>query len=90
MPFPSRLASYQATGLVAFGSIFLFISILWQHIASAAAASMISSLTYGTAEGRVGPAAMALGWTAVLCQFVAFAGIVLLILSIKVLADFVE
>jgi len=46
--------------------------------------------SYGTAEGRVGAAAMALGWTAVLCQFLAFAGIVLLILSIKVLADFVE
>jgi hypothetical protein len=86
-PFPSKLASYLATALVAFASIFLFVSMLWQHIASAAAASMVGSLTYGMAEGRVGPAAMALGWTAAFCQFVAFGGIVIMVLSMKVLTE---
>ena len=86
-PFPSKLASHLGAALTVFGSIFLFVSMLWQHVSSAAAASMVGSLTYGTVEGRVGPAAMALGWTAVFCQFVVFAGIMVMILSIKVLAE---
>jgi hypothetical protein len=87
MPFPSKSGSYFATALIAFGSIFLFVSMLWQHIASAVAASMVGNLTYGIAEGRVGPAAIALGWTAVFFQFVAFAGIIFNILSIKVMRE---
>jgi hypothetical protein len=84
-PFPSKPASHLATALIALASIFLFMSILWQHIASAAAASMVGSLTYGTAGGSVGTAATALGWTAVFCKFVALAGMVSMVLSIKVL-----
>ena len=76
MPFPSKSKSYFAATLIAFGSMLLFVSVLWQHIASATAASMVSSLSYGTIEGKVGPAAIALGWTAVLLYFVAFAGII--------------
>ena len=83
--FPSKTVSYLAIASVALASIFLFVSILWQHIASAAAASMVRSLTYGAAEGSVGAAGIALGWTAVVCQIIVGLGIMLMILSIKIL-----
>ena len=86
-PLPSKIASYLATSLVALASIFLFVSMLWQHIASAVAASMVRSLSYGTAAGSAGAAAIALGWTAVFCLFIGLAGIVLMILSVKVLVE---
>ena len=83
LPFPSKSKSYFAATLIAFGSMLLFVSVLWQHIVSATAASMVSSLSYGTIEGKVGPAATALSWTAVLLHFVAFAGIITKLLTIS-------
>ena len=86
-PFPSRGSSFLTTLLVAIASGFMFVSMLWQHIASAAAVSMVSTLTYGSVEGHVGAAATTLGWVAVLLQLVSCAGLIIMILSISALSE---
>lgn len=85
-PFPSRPVSQTALGIIAVSSIFMFVSVFWQHIASSAGATMAESLSYGTVNGHVGPAAMVLGWVGVLLSFVVTVGLLVMILSIRVLA----
>ncbi|TVY27973.1 hypothetical protein LHYA1_G003510 [Lachnellula hyalina] len=101
-PFPSRPVSQLALGLITLASLFAFVSSLWQHIvlvsqvgiqpifqhiATSAAASMIRSLSYGTVRGHVGPAAMALGWVGVFFSIVVTIGLLIMVLSIRVLAE---
>ncbi|TVY55454.1 hypothetical protein LCER1_G003618, partial [Lachnellula cervina] len=86
-PFPSRPVSQLALGIITLASLFAFVSLLWQHVATSAAASMIRSLSYGTVRGHVGPAAMALGWVGVFFSIVVTIGLLVMILSIKALAE---
>lgn len=86
-PFPSRPVSQLALAIIVVASLFAFISILWQHIATSAAASMIRSLSYGTVKGQVGPTAVALGWVGVVLSLVSAIGLLVMILSIRVLAE---
>jgi hypothetical protein len=48
---------------------------------------MAQSLSYGTVKGHVGPAAMVLGWVGVLLSFVVMVGLLIMILSIRVLNE---
>ncbi|KAL2063544.1 hypothetical protein VTL71DRAFT_5349 [Oculimacula yallundae] len=89
-PFPSKKISYSATALIGLASIFMFVSILWQHIVSATAAVMVDDLTYGAAKGSVGSAAMAIGWTAVSCLLLTFVATLIMVWSIKVLSELVD
>ncbi|TVY82200.1 hypothetical protein LSUE1_G007803, partial [Lachnellula suecica] len=89
-PFPSRPVSQVALSIIALASLFAFVSILWQHIATSAAASMVRSLSYGTVSGQVGSAAMALGWVGVFLSIVVTIGLLVMILSIRVLSETFE
>lgn len=86
-PFPSRPISYAALGIISISSIFMFVSVFWQHIGSSAGATMAEALSYGTVNGHVGPAAMTLGWIGVLFSFIVAIGLLVMILSIRVLAN---
>ena len=86
-PFPSRPVSQIALVIIAVASVLMFTSLLWQHVASAAVATMVQSLSYGTVKGHVGPAAMILGWTTVLLFLVVMVGLLIMILSIRVLSE---
>lgn len=58
-------------------SLLALVSMLWQHIASVAAATIAQDMAYGTLQSHIGLSAMAVGW----------AGVALLILvSIELLA----
>lgn len=86
-PFPSRPVSQIALALIAISSVFMFVSVFWQHIASSAGATLAQNLSYGTVKAHVGPAAMILGWIGVLLSLVVTVGLLIMILSIRVLAE---
>lgn len=60
------------------------IAALWQHLSSAATAAMADALTYGAVSGEVGAAAMALGWVSTAVLFLVLIGLLVMILSMRV------
>jgi hypothetical protein len=89
-PFPSRPISQICLMVVSLSAIFMFVSAFWQHIAAAGTANLAQSLSYGQVRGRIGPAAMALGWTAFGLTMVAVIGLLVMILSIRVLSRLID
>jgi hypothetical protein len=89
-PHPTRVVPNIALGALAVASIFMVVSILWQHVSSAAAASMGRSLAYGTVESHVGSAAMALGWSGVSLILLATVGLIVSMLTIRILQNVLD
>ncbi|KAJ5504914.1 hypothetical protein N7463_007788 [Penicillium fimorum] len=89
-PFPSRsLSQICLLGFISSGA-FCLISVLWQHINSSAAATMTETLTYGAVSAHVGGAAMALGWISVGLIGVVGMGLLVMILSIRLIRRLVD
>ncbi|KAK5118783.1 hypothetical protein LTR85_007989 [Meristemomyces frigidus] len=84
-PFPSRPVSHLCMFLLGMASLFFLTGAMWQHVAAASAASMVSTTTQGYLSGHIGPAAMALAWTSFLLVAIAFAGLTAMVLSIAIL-----
>jgi hypothetical protein len=84
-PFPSRPVSMWALGFFSFALLLSFVTVLWQHLASAAAYTLAKTLTYDTIDAGVGAGAMALGWVGVGCSGVVTMGMLIMILSIRLL-----
>ncbi|KAK4122889.1 hypothetical protein N657DRAFT_483905 [Parathielavia appendiculata] len=84
-PFPSRRVSQSALILVLVASIFALVAALWQHLSSAATSTMAGTVMYGTVSGQVGAGAMALGWVGTALLIVVAVGLLLKILSMRVL-----
>lgn len=59
---PSRAVSQVALAIVFVASIFVLVSVLWQHTASVAAATIAETLGNGSVETGVGVTGMILGW----------------------------
>lgn len=74
-----------ALGLYSLSFLLSFITVLWQHLGSAATYTLVKTLTYDTIDASVGASAMALGWVGVGCSGVTALGLLILILSIRVL-----
>lgn len=89
-PFPSRKVSQAALGSLTVGFAFGIISALWQHISAAAAASMAEKMSYGQINGHVGPAAMAFGWIGVGLITLVALGLLVMILSIKLIQQLID
>ncbi|KAI1142191.1 Ca2+ regulator and membrane fusion protein Fig1-domain-containing protein [Hypoxylon sp. FL0543] len=85
-PFPSRPVSNAALALSSLASVLSFVSVFWQHIASACALTLFESLTYGTVQVHVGAAAMICGWFGFGIVCITSLGLVIMILSIRVLS----
>jgi Ca2+ regulator and membrane fusion protein Fig1 len=86
-PFPSRPVSQISLSFVAISSILSFISLLWQHVASAVAATATENLSYGSVKSHVGASAMVLGWVGVALIMVVTIGLLAMVLSIRLLAE---
>jgi Ca2+ regulator and membrane fusion protein Fig1 len=84
-PFPSRPVSWVVAVTLALASFLQFVSILWQHISSSAAAVTGQSLSYGTIKGHVGAVAMVLGWGGVFLNILVTVMVLIMILSIATL-----
>jgi hypothetical protein len=85
--FPSRTVSQWAWAAAVLASLCAFVSAFWQHITCATGAAMVRSLSYGSVRTVVGPAAMILAWGSVFLVIVVAIGLLLMILSIRVLAE---
>ena len=70
-------------------TILLYVGIMWQQVGIAAAAVAMKGFRYGLVETGTGTAATVLGWISVGLACVAAMGIIVQMLSIKVLAALV-
>lgn len=66
-------------------AVFFLVSALWQHVAAATCASLVGTVTDGRLQGSVGGVSAALAWLAFALAMVVFGGLLVLILSIRIL-----
>ncbi|TGO35902.1 hypothetical protein BHYA_0142g00180 [Botrytis hyacinthi] len=86
-PFPSRFVSQIALAIIFIASIFVLVSVLWQHTASVAASIIAQDLGNGSVKSGVGSTAMVLGWFSFALLIVVTIGLLVMILSIRVLSE---
>ena len=84
-PFPSRPVSQVALALIFIASIFVLVSVLWQHTASVAASTVAQDLGNGSVRSGVGTSAMVLGWFGFVLLIIVTIGLLVMILSIVML-----
>ncbi|KAI9723689.1 MAG: hypothetical protein M1812_000989 [Candelaria pacifica] len=89
-PFPSRPVSQVALALIFVASIFVLVSVLWQHTASVAAATIAQDLGNGSVKSGVGTTAMILGWFGFALLIIVTIGLLVMILSIHLLAKLTD
>jgi hypothetical protein len=88
-PFPSRAVSQVALAIIFIASIFVLVSVLWQHTASVAASTIAQDLGNGSVKSGVGTTAMVLGWFGFALLIIVTIGLLVMILSISVLQEVV-
>jgi multisubunit Na+/H+ antiporter MnhB subunit len=86
-PFPSRPVSQAALALIFISSVFILVSVLWQHTASVAASTIAQDLGNGSVKSGVGTSAMILGWFGFVFLVVVTIGLLVMILSISKLME---
>jgi hypothetical protein len=86
-PFPSRPVSQIALAIIFIASIFVLVSVLWQHTASVAASIIAQDLGNGSVLSGVGTSAMVLGWFSFALLIIVTIGLLVMILSIRVLSE---
>ncbi|KAI1909115.1 hypothetical protein LOZ58_004240 [Ophidiomyces ophidiicola] len=89
-PFPSRAVSQVALALVFIASVFVLVSVLWQHTASVAASTVAQDMGNGSVKSGVGTSAMVLGWFGFVLMVVVTVGLLAMILSISLLAKLAD
>lgn len=71
--------------LIFIASIFVLVSVLWQHTASVAASQITKDFGNGSVKSGVGVTAMVLGWFGFGLLVVVTIGLLVMILSIHLL-----
>lgn len=89
-PFPSRAVSQVALATIFIASVFVLVSVLWQHTASVAASTIAQDLGNGSVKSGVGTTAMVLGWFAFGLLTIVTVGLLVLILSIRLFAELAD
>jgi len=89
-PFPSRPVSQIALALIFVASVFVLVSVLWQHTASVAASTIAQDLGNGSVKSGIGTTAMVLGWFGFALLIVVTIGLLVMILSISLLAQLTD
>ena len=89
-PFPSRPVSQIALALIFVASVFVLVSVLWQHTASVGASTIAQDLGNGSVRSGVGTAAMILGWFGFALLIIVTIGLLVMILSIRILAELTD
>jgi hypothetical protein len=84
-PFPSRPVSQVSLALIFVASIFVLVSVLWQHTASVSAAQIAQDFGNGSVKSGVGTSAMVLGWFGFALLIIVTIGLLVMILSIHLL-----
>ena len=89
-PFPSRPVSQAALALIFISAVFTLVSVLWQHTASVAASTIAQDLGNGSVKSGVGTSAIVLGWFGFALLIVVTIGLLVMILSIRLLDELVD
>lgn len=89
-PFPSRPVSQAALALIFVSSVFVLVSVLWQHTASVAASTIAQDMGNGSVKSGIGSSAMVLGWFAFGLMVVVTIGLLVMILSISLLRQLTD
>ena len=84
-PFPSRPVPQAALALIFVSSVFVLVSVLWQHTASVAASTICQDMGNGSVKSGVGTSAMVLGWFGFVLLVVVTIGLLVMILSISLI-----
>ncbi|KAF5136806.1 hypothetical protein MHUMG1_03299 [Metarhizium humberi] len=84
-PFPSRAVSQVALAIIFIASIFVLVSVLWQHTASVAASVIAQDFGNGSVKSGVGTSAMVMGWFSFTLLIIVTIGLLVMILSMRVL-----
>lgn len=77
----------MALAIIFIASIFVLVSVLWQHTASVAASIIAQDLGNGSVKSGVGTTAMVLGWFGFALLIIVTIGLLVMILSIRVLSE---
>lgn len=75
----------MALALIFVASVFVLVSVLWQHTASVAASTIAQDMGNGSVKSGVGTSAMILGWFGFGLLVVVTIGLLVMILSISLL-----
>jgi hypothetical protein len=86
-PFPSRPVSQIALAIIFIASIFVLVSVLWQYAASVAASIIAQDFGNGSVLSGVGTSAIVMGWFSFTLLIIVTIGLLVMILSIRVLAS---
>lgn len=86
-PFPSRPVSQVALAIIFISAIFVLVSVLWQHTASVAASVIAEDFANGSVKSGVGTSAMVMGWFSFTLLIIVTIGLLVMILSIRVLKE---
>lgn len=89
-PFPSRPVRQIALAIIFIASIFVLVSVLWQHAGSVAASIIAQDLGNGSVTSGVGTSAIVMGWFSSTLLIVTTIGLLITILSIRVLAQIIK
>lgn len=89
-PFPSRPVSQAALATIFIASVFVLVSVMWQHTAAVAASTIAQDLGNGVVRSGVGTAAMVLGWFGFGLLVIVTLGLLVMILSIQLLDRLTE
>ncbi|GKZ23101.1 hypothetical protein AbraIFM66951_000007 [Aspergillus brasiliensis] len=89
-PIPSRPVSQAALALTFVSSVFVLVSVLWQHTASVAASTIVQDLGNGSVKSGVGTSAMVLGWFGFGLLVVVTIGLLVMILSVKLIQQLTD
>jgi len=89
-PFPSRAVSQVALALIFIASVFILVSVLWQHTASVAASTIAQDMGNGSVKSGVGSSAMVLGWFGFGLMVVTTIGLLVMILSIRLIRQLTD
>ena len=84
-PFPSRPLTQLALAASTLASMLALVSMIWQHTTSVASATTAEHLGYGTVKSAVGPASLVLGWIGFALMALVAVGLLVMILSIRIL-----
>jgi hypothetical protein len=74
-----------ALALIFVASVFVLISVLWQHTASVAASTIAQDFGNGSVKSGVGTSAMVLGWFGFALLIIVTIGLLVMLLSMSVL-----
>lgn len=82
IPFPSKAVSQVGICIMLVASVFILVSVLWQHTASVAASIIAQDFGNGSVRSGVGTSSMVLGWFGFTLVALSTFGLLFLILSI--------